>query len=153
MQEGARGTIALIAHDNCKHDLVSWALAHREALSAHALVATGTTARVVSEATGLPVAALLSGPLGGDQQAGARIAEGGVDAMIFFWDPLEAQPHDPDVKALLRLAVLYDLPTACNRATADLLVSAPGFATPRERRRPALGRDDRFGPDRRLPGP
>lgn len=151
-RETARLTIALIAHDNCKQDLVSWVLAHRERLAGHALVATGTTGRVVAQASGLAVETLLSGPLGGDQQVGARIAEGVVDAMIFFWDPLEAQPHDPDVKALLRLAVLYDLPTACNRSTADLLVSAPGFATPREPRQPALGRDGRFGPTRPLPG-
>ena len=116
--------IALIAHDACKPRLVEWVRAHRDVLARHALLGTGTTARLIAESTGLEVEALLSGPLGGDQQIGARIAEGRVDALVFFWDPLSAQPHDPDVKALLRLAVLYDVPAASNRATADCLVAS-----------------------------
>ncbi|HET7747319.1 MAG TPA: methylglyoxal synthase [Vicinamibacteria bacterium] len=143
--------VALIAHDHCKRDLVEWVVAHREVLRAHRLLATGTTARVVTEATGLPVEALLSGPLGGDQQVGARIATGEVDLLVFFWDPLAAQPHDPDVRALLRLAVMWNLPTASNRATADFLVSSPHFAQAYARRPPALARAA-FGPERPLPG-
>ena len=120
----ARKRVALIAHDKCKPALVEWSQRHRDVLARHALLGTGTTARLVTEKTGLPVEALLSGPLGGDQQVGARIAEGRVDVLVFFWDPLSPQPHDPDVKALLRLAVLYDVPAASNRATADCLVDS-----------------------------
>ncbi|NMA87406.1 MAG: methylglyoxal synthase, partial [Tissierellia bacterium] len=100
--------IALVAHDNRKRDLIEWAEINKRKLRGHFLCGTGTTAKLISEATGLPVYAYKSGPLGGDQQIGARIAEGDIDVLIFFWDPLEAQPHDPDVKALLRIAVLYD---------------------------------------------
>ena len=117
--------IALIAHDFRKSDMIQWALKNRELLSGHFLCGTGTTAALISEETGLPVRAYKSGPLGGDQQIGAMISEGKVDFMIFFWDPLTSQPHDPDVKALLRIAVLYDIPVAMNRSTADFLLTSP----------------------------
>ncbi len=117
--------IALIAHDNRKEDLIEWVKLNRDKLGKHFLCGTGTTAKLISEAVHLPVRAFNSGPLGGDQQIGSRIAEGGIDFMIFFWDPLSAQPHDPDVKALLRIAVLYDIPVANNKATADFLLSSP----------------------------
>ena len=115
-------TIALIAHDSKKHDIVAWALANREALAGYKLCGTGTTARLISEATGLNVKGYLSGPLGGDLQIGAKAAEGGIDMIIFFWDPLSSQPHDPDVKALLRIAVVYDIPIATNRSTANMII-------------------------------
>lgn len=118
-------TIALIAHDNRKKDLLDWVMGNREKLSNHRLCGTGTTAQIISEASGLAVEAFKSGPLGGDQQIGSRIAEGSIDLVIFFWDPLEAQPHDPDVKALLRIAVLYDIPFANNRSTADYILTSP----------------------------
>ena len=120
--------IALVAHDNRKKDMLEWAEFNKGTLSRHALFGTGTTGRLVEEKLGLPVRRLLSGPLGGDQQLGALIAEGRLDVLVFFWDPLEPHPHDTDVKALLRIAVLYDIPTACNRATADFLVSSPLLA-------------------------
>lgn len=116
--------IALIAHDNMKKELIDWVIKNKGILRKHFLCGTGTTARIISEMTELPVKAFKSGPMGGDQQIGARIAEGNIDVMIFFWDPLEAQPHDPDVKALLRIAVLYDIPVANNRATADFILSS-----------------------------
>ncbi len=115
-------TIALIAHDNKKAAMVNWALKNKETLKKYALCGTGTTAKLVAEATDLPVKRYLSGPLGGDQQIGAKVAEGKIDIVIFFWDPLEAQPHDPDVKALLRIAVVYDIPIATNKATADYVI-------------------------------
>ncbi len=117
--------VVLIAHDSRKQDLLEWVQYNVPVLREHRLFATGTTGGLVQAATGLPVHRFRSGPLGGDQQVGARIAEGALDVLIFFWDPLEPQPHDPDVKALLRIAVLYNIPTACNRATADFLVSSP----------------------------
>jgi len=116
--------IALIAHDASKPDLLAWVKFNQGTLSQHQLFATGATGRMISEATGLAVYQFKSGPFGGDQQIGAHIAEGDIDFLIFFWDPLEPQPHDPDIKALLRLAVLYDIPTACNRATADFMISS-----------------------------
>ena len=120
-----RWKIALIAHDNKKADLIDWARYNRRVLKAHELIATGTTGQRLEDELDMPVARVLSGPLGGDQQIGAKIAEGDVDLLIFFWDPLEPQPHDPDVKALLRLAVLWNIPVACNRASADFLISSP----------------------------
>ncbi len=122
--------IALIAHDGRKQDLLGWVRFNRGSLSQHELFATGTTGQLLVRETDLAITRLKSGPLGGDQQIGARIAEGDIDFMIFFWDPLEPQPHDPDVKALLRLAVLYNIPTASNRATADFLISSPFFSAP-----------------------
>ena len=115
-------TIALIAHDNKKSAMVNWALKNKETLQKYELCGTGTTAKLVAEATDLKVKRYLSGPLGGDQQIGAKVEEGKIDIVIFFWDPLESQPHDPDVKALLRIAVVYDIPIATNKATADYVI-------------------------------
>ena len=125
--------IALVAHDHRKQDLLEWAEFNRGKLVSHELWATGGTGKLLSESLGLEIHPLLSGPLGGDQQLGSRISEGNMDVLIFFWDPLEPQPHDPDVKALLRLAVLYNLPTACNRSMADFLISSPLFDQPYDR--------------------
>ncbi|RMF19095.1 MAG: methylglyoxal synthase [Gammaproteobacteria bacterium] len=119
--------IAVIAHDNRKRDMLAWIVRHHARLTGATLMATGTTGRLIEEETGLSVERYASGPLGGDQQIGARIAEGKVDMLIFFWDPLEPLPHDPDVKALLRLATLWNLPTATNEATADMLLTSPMF--------------------------
>jgi methylglyoxal synthase len=133
-----RKAIALVAHDNKKADLLEWARYNRGSLEQHDLYGTGTTGKMVAEALGeLKVKRLLSGPLGGDQQIGAMIAAGELDALIFFWDPLEPQPHDPDVKALLRIAVLYNIPTACNRASADFVISSPLILEEYERIVPA----------------
>lgn len=121
---GRQKQIALIAHDNRKSDLVKWAKKNLEALSKHYLCGTGTTAKLIAENTGLPVKAFESGPMGGDQQIGACIVDGNVDFMVFFWDPLMSQPHDPDVKALLRIAVLYDIPVAMNQSTADFVINS-----------------------------
>ncbi len=122
---GSSRKIALIAHDHRKPDLLDWARFNRDTLSRHELFATGTTGQILSDELGLPVNRYLSGPLGGDQQVGAAIAEGRIDLVIFFSDPLAAHPHDVDVKALLRIAVLYDVPIACNRASADFMLSSP----------------------------
>jgi methylglyoxal synthase len=122
---GERKRIALIAHDNRKEDLLDWSRFNRAVLSEHELFATGTTGSLLSTELGLSVTRFQSGPLGGDQQIGAKITEGGLDFVIFFWDPLESQPHDVDVKALLRIAVVYNIPIACNRASADFMVSSP----------------------------
>ena len=124
---GTVKNIALIAHDSRKDDLLEWVRYNKAVLKEHRLFGTGTTGGMVQTRTGLPVTRFNSGPLGGDQQIGAKIAEGELDVLIFFWDPLEPQPHDPDVKALLRIAVLYNIPTACNRATADFIVACPLF--------------------------
>lgn len=131
---GKQKHIALIAHDSKKKDMVDWVDENKEILKNHFLCGTGTTARLISEKTLLPVKGYNSGPLGGDQQIGSRIVEGNVDFIVFFWDPLESQPHDPDVKALLRIAVLYDIPVANNRATADFLLSSFYMNEPYERR-------------------
>lgn len=120
----AKKTIALIAHDNKKAEMVEWAFSRKSELEKYNLCGTGTTSRRISEATGLNVKGYLSGPLGGDQQIGAHLAEGKIDAVIFFCDPLTALPHDPDVRALLRIAVVYDVPIATNKATADCVLAA-----------------------------
>ncbi len=117
--------IALVAHDNKKKDLVEWASFNRDLLAHHKVFATGTTGEILEKELGFPITKLQSGPLGGDQQIGSRIASGEIDFMIFFWDPLEPLPHDPDVKALLRLAVVWNIPIACDRASADFMISSP----------------------------
>lgn len=134
-----RKRIALVAHDNCKPDLLDWVRTHRAALAGHALFATGTTGGLLAEALDMPVTRFQSGPLGGDLQIGSQITEGGIDMLVFFWDPLEAQPHDPDVKALLRIAVVWNIPVACNRASADFLVSSPLMAAAYARTLPDYG--------------
>ena len=122
---GKQKKIALIAHDSKKRELIGWCDAHKEILKHHFLCGTGTTARMIAQRTGLPVFGYNSGPLGGDQQIGAKIVEGKIDFVIFFSDPLTAQPHDPDVKALLRIAQVYDIPIANNKASADFMITSP----------------------------
>ena len=134
----SRKSIALIAHDNCKVQLIEWAEYNRHSLRDHHLIATGTTGTVLTHEVGLEVTRVNSGPLGGDLQIGAMVAEGTVDMLIFFWDPLEPQPHDPDVKALLRIATLRNIPAACNRATADFLISSPMATTDYQQQRAPL---------------
>src|SRR5687768_15091298 len=124
--------IALIAHDNCKDDLLDWARYNRGTLAGHELFATGTTGEVLASELDLHITRFFSGPLGGDQQVGAGVAEGRIDFVIFLWDPLEPHPHDVDVKALLRIAVVYNIPFACNRSTADFLLSSPLLSLPYE---------------------
>ena len=121
-------TIALVAHDNKKNDIVEWAKFNKGTLAAHNLYATGGTGKKIIEKTGLNITMLKDGSHGGDMELGALIANKRLDYLIFFWDPLESLPHDVDVKALLRIAVLYNIPTACNRATADLIISSPLFS-------------------------
>ena len=122
---GIQKKIGLVANDNKKADLIEWATFNRHILGAHELVATGTTGTLLEDRLGMGVMKLQSGPLGGDQQLGAMIADGEIDLLIFFWDPLEPMPHDPDVKALLRMAVVWNIPIACNRASADFMISSP----------------------------
>ena len=135
-----RKRIALVAHDHKKEELLRWATKHKNALSQHQLLATGTTGSMLQTELQLPVERLQSGPLGGDLQIGARLTEGEVDMLIFFWDPLAAQPHDPDVKALLRVAVVWNVPMACNATTADWLFSSTEFQIASEREVPAYPR-------------
>lgn len=129
-------SIALVAHDNMKVDLIAWCQKYGEKLVNHQLFATGTTGKLIRNKTPLKVNSLISGPLGGDQQIGALITEQKIDMLIFFWDPLEAQPHDPDVKALLRLAAVWNIPVACNQASADMLINSTLFDQAFERKIP-----------------
>lgn len=136
----ANKNIALVAHDNRKQDLLNWCEKHREMLSVHKLYATGTTGAIIEKHTGLPIVKLTSGPLGGDQQVGSLITEGEVDFLIFFWDPFEPLPHDPDVKALLRIAAVWNIPVACNQVSADFMVASPLFGGEVERSIPDYAR-------------
>lgn len=136
MKMGEKKAIALVAHDNKKGELLEWIRFNKGNLSRHDLYATGTTGRLIEREVGLQVHSLQSGPLGGDQQVGAKIAEGGIDFLVFFWDPLQPQPHDPDVKALLRIAVVWNVPVACNRTSADFMFSSPLMDEAYDRRVP-----------------
>ncbi|MDE5429468.1 methylglyoxal synthase [Elizabethkingia meningoseptica] len=124
-----RKTIALVAHDHKKEDLVSWVQKHADKLTKHNLIATGTTGKLIEEHLGVEVKRVMSGPLGGDQQLGSMIAQRQIDIVIFFWDPMEAQPHDSDVKAFIRLCVVWNTPMACDSATADFILSSPFMET------------------------
>jgi methylglyoxal synthase len=136
---GPQKTIGLVAHDNKKDDLIEWVTFNRFLLGDHRLVATGTTGTLLEQRLGVTVRKLQSGPLGGDQQIGALISDGEIDFLVFFWDPLEPQPHDPDVKALLRIAVVWNIPIACNRASADFMISSPLMTSDYARRTPDYG--------------
>jgi len=136
IESPAKKRIALVAHDNMKGEMLGWAKEHEEALKQHVLIATGSTGKLIADNTGLTLERMRSGPLGGDQQIGAKISDGGVDILLFFWDPLEPQPHDPDIRALLRIAVVWNIPVACNRASADFILSSPLIQTSYKRRVP-----------------
>jgi len=136
IESPAKKRIALVAHDNMKGEMLGWAKEHEEALKQHVLIATGSTGKLMADNTGLTLERMRSGPLGGDQQIGAKISDGGVDILLFFWDPLEPQPHDPDIRALLRIAVVWNIPVACNRASADFILSSPLIQTSYKRRVP-----------------
>ena len=131
-----RKKIALVAHDHKKPDLIEWAKYNQVLLAQHDLFATGTTGRILEQELGVSITKLQSGPLGGDQQVGAKITDGDIDFLIFFWDPLDQQPHDPDVKALLRIAMVWNIPVACNRASADFMISSPLMTSTYQRFRP-----------------
>jgi methylglyoxal synthase len=137
--------IAMVAHDNKKLELLAWADFNRATLRGHTICATGTTGSMLEYELGLPVERFLSGPVGGDQQIGARIAQGEIDMLVFFWDPLETQPHDPDVRALLRLATVWNIPVAMNVASADFLISSPLFHGDYAPRRPEFADRDHAG--------
>ena len=136
---GQRKKIALVAHDNKKADLLEWVKFNRNLLLGHELFATGTTGKLLEKELNVEITKMQSGPLGGDQQIGAKIAEGAIDFLIFFWDPLEPHPHDPDVKALLRMTVVWNIPVACNRASADFMISSPLMAEKYQRILPDYG--------------
>jgi methylglyoxal synthase len=136
IESPATKRIALVAHDNMKREMLEWATEHKDELKNHTLIATGSTGKLIAESTGLTIERMRSGPLGGDQQIGARISDGGIDVLLFFWDPLEPQPHDPDIRALLRIAVVWNIPVACNRASADFILSSPLLGGVYQRRVP-----------------
>lgn len=136
ISSAAKKSIALVAHDNMKNDLMAWCIKHQKKLTNHTLYATGTTGSLLSKQTSLNINKLISGPLGGDQQIGALITEQKIDMLIFYWDPLEAQPHDPDIKALLRLAAVWNIPVACNQASAEILIHSTLFDEQYERKIP-----------------
>ena len=136
IESPATKRIALVAHDNMKREMLEWATEHKDELKKHTLIATGSTGKLIADSTGLTLERMRSGPLGGDQQIGARISDGGIDVLLFFWDPLEPQPHDPDIRALLRIAVVWNIPVACNRASADFILSSPLLGDIYQRRVP-----------------
>ena len=136
IESPATKRIALVAHDNMKREMLEWATEHKDELKRHTLIATGSTGKLIADSTGLTLERMRSGPLGGDQQIGARISDGGIDVLLFFWDPLEPQPHDPDIRALLRIAVVWNIPVACNRASADFILSSPLLGDIYQRRVP-----------------
>ena len=136
IESPANKRIALVAHDNMKREMLEWATEHRDELKRHTLIATGSTGKLIADSTGLTIERMRSGPLGGDQQIGARISKTRIDILLFFWDPLEPQPHDPDIRALLRIAVVWNIPVACNRASADFILSSPLIGATYQRRVP-----------------
>ena len=136
IESPANKRIALVAHDNMKREMLEWATEHKDELKRHTLIATGSTGKLIADSTGLTIERMRSGPLGGDKQIGARISEAGIDILLFFWDPLEPQPHDPDIRALLRIAVVWNIPVACNRASADFILSSPLLGGVYQRRVP-----------------